>query len=103
MVCADLGTSAKEVAASWLTVPEKMMLDFVVSAARSAACGGAAFVQPHRASHKPAPPRLTLRNIDEIFMCASFFCTFAHFSCASGRRASWHRSEERRVGKEGCD
>src|SRR5690242_21886211 len=82
MVCADFGTSGKEVAASWLTVPEKMMLDFLVSAALSAACGAAAFAQPdsasHRASQRPAPLKPNLRNNVEIFM----------------------RSEERRVGKE---
>src|SRR5215472_13743759 len=77
MVCGDLGTSGKEVAASWLTVPEKMMLDFVVSAARSMACGAAALVQPHKASHQPAPAKIALKNNAEIFMWASLWCKAA--------------------------
>jgi hypothetical protein len=79
IVCADFGTSAKDVAASRLTVPEKMMLDFDIKAAGlSVACGTAAFVHPHKASKKPAPI-----NNDEVFMCASFFRFFAPSSRAS--------------------
>src|SRR5690242_9126030 len=103
MVCADFGTSAKEVAASWLTVPEKMMLDFVVSAARSVACGAAAFVQPdstsHAASHKPAAPKLALRNNVGIFMWASFLAPSRISPGPSCERASRDSSWDHRDAK----
>src|ERR1700687_14113 len=68
IVCADFGTSANEVAPSWLTVPEKTMLDCFISAAwLLASCESAPRADPNSASHKVAPT-----NNDETFMCASF-------------------------------
>jgi hypothetical protein len=77
MVWADFGTSAKEVAASWLTVPEKMMLDFEVSAALPVDCGAAAFMQPQKANKTVA------MNTDEIFMVCLLLLHFRACSCVS--------------------
>src|SRR5215470_17131768 len=70
-----------------------MMLDLLASTALSVACGAAAFVQPvkvnHSASHKLAPPKLTLRNNGGIFMVSSFSAPWRFSLLSPCRRASW--------------
>jgi len=63
----DCGDAGKEVAPSWLTVPEKMMLDCLASAtwlvcvSANVAIDGASI----------AVQRMPTKKLDEFFMCAS--------------------------------
>src|SRR6267143_7093668 len=70
IVCGDGGTPEKDTAPSWLTVPEKMMLDCLASAAwLFCPCGKAAD------GASKAVQRMPATKLDEEFMHASPSCT----------------------------
>src|SRR5258705_12939615 len=67
IVFGDCGMPAKEVAPSWLTVPEKTMLDCLASSAwLFCVCVNAVMDGPSMAVQ-----RMPAKKLDEIFMCAS--------------------------------
>src|SRR6202008_611888 len=69
MVFGDCGTPAKEAAASWLTGPEKTMLDCLTRTAW-VLCVCACTSMDHA---RMADPRRPAKKLDEIFIGASPF------------------------------